>query len=358
VISGLAQTAKQTQSYPSHLPYAFSNFVWWSDDELHAQLKKRIPGLGDEIAPDSDALRKIREALKQMLKEKGIQAEVQSEEPSTFEFTAERAPGALPPAIFFSILTPEVLVDKVVITQVPEDPAASLRKSLQSREGHLYSSRGDWLVISNATEEMKSEGYLECGQVHVAHDTPRIEGNRWLVNLIVSVTPGPQYHIGSITADGGPLLKGVDLSRFFTLKPGDVAGTSPVSALGLQLEGFYIQKGYADVKVPSPPILDRDKALVSYHLEVTPGPIYHLHSLTIHNLDAEREKRVRQMLGLSVGGVYDGTAVGALFRKIGADPALAGYDFTYIPAMDDARAMVDLTLDFFKISDKGNVTVK
>src|ERR1039457_2728719 len=44
----LAQPAKPSPPYPTHLSYAFSNFVWWTDADLRAQLKKRIPGLGDE----------------------------------------------------------------------------------------------------------------------------------------------------------------------------------------------------------------------------------------------------------------------------------------------------------------------
>jgi hypothetical protein len=49
--AGLAQSAKPIQSYPAHLPYSFSNFVWWSNDELRGLLKERILNLGDEIAP-------------------------------------------------------------------------------------------------------------------------------------------------------------------------------------------------------------------------------------------------------------------------------------------------------------------
>jgi hypothetical protein len=45
-----AQNTKAAAKYPAHLPYSFSNFVWWSDGELRALLLKRIPGLGDEIA--------------------------------------------------------------------------------------------------------------------------------------------------------------------------------------------------------------------------------------------------------------------------------------------------------------------
>jgi hypothetical protein len=87
---GSGQTTKPAPSYPAHLPYSFGNFVWWSDEELRVLLKKRIPGLGDEIAPTTATEGRIRDALKAMLKEKGILAEIQSEEPSFSSFTGSR----------------------------------------------------------------------------------------------------------------------------------------------------------------------------------------------------------------------------------------------------------------------------
>ncbi len=103
----LAQTAKPASAYPTHLPYAFSNFVWWTDADLRAQLKKQIPGLGDEIAPDRPAESRIRETLKTLLKQKGVTADVITEDPSPWSLTAETAPGGSAPAIIFSILNPQ-----------------------------------------------------------------------------------------------------------------------------------------------------------------------------------------------------------------------------------------------------------
>jgi hypothetical protein len=51
--NGYSQTAHTVPDYPTRLPFGFSNFVWWGDDEIRVLLKSRIPGLGDEIAPNS-----------------------------------------------------------------------------------------------------------------------------------------------------------------------------------------------------------------------------------------------------------------------------------------------------------------
>ena len=248
----MGQTAAPNPSYPAHLPYSFSNFVWWSDDELRALLKKRIPGLGDEVATSTPAEGKIRDALTALLKEKGIAAEVQSSEPSDFALRGERAPGAPEPSVDFSVLSPKILVNKVFISTVPEDMNASLADTLKRREGHEYSAGQDWLVRSNTQDELQSKGYLEA-KIGVSHDVPRREVDHYTVNLRVSVDPGPQYRIGAISADGGPLLSGRDLSPYFAQKIGDTAGAGPFGPLAIQLRSLYLHYGYADLLIQAPP---------------------------------------------------------------------------------------------------------
>jgi hypothetical protein len=265
-----AQTAKPAFVYPSRLPYSFGNFVWWSNDELRALLKKRIPGLGDQIATTHAAEDQMRNALQAILKEKGIAAEVQSQEPSEFSLTAERDPEADAPTIGFFILSPQILIDKVVFTGAPESIATSLSENLRRREGHEYSAGQNWLVQSNAQEELIPKSYLE-GKVVISHDAPRHVGDHYVVNLLVTVDAGPQYRISSITADGGPLLVGRDLSPYFSLKVGDLAGYGPFGKLAGDLRPLYWHWGYADVVVQGPPVLDHEHALVSYHLDVIPG---------------------------------------------------------------------------------------
>lgn len=355
--AGWPQTAQPTQSYPAHLPYRFSNFVWWSDDDLRLLLKNRIPGLGDEIAPTSAAEGKVRDALKALLLEKQIVAEVQSEEPSPSAIGAERVPGAPEPAIVFSILTPQVVVDKVVVSQDATGLAASISEDLRPREGQRYSAEQDWWVRANVQEHLQADGYLEA-QVDVAHDAPRRDGDRYLVNLLVSVKPGQQYRISSISAGGGPLLPGRDFSSSFALKPGEVAGRAPFGRVPGELRAYYWRYGYADVDVHESSQLDRAHALVSYRLDVHPGPIYHLRSLTILNLNAEQESKVRALLGMKPGDVFDQMAVDGLYRKIPADPLLTGYGFAFSPKEDKAAALVDLSLDFHKVGGGGRITIR
>lgn len=356
-IVGSSQNSKWGKDYPAHLPYEFSNFVWWNNDELRAQLKKRIPGLGDEIATTSSAEQRVREALKALLKEKGIVAEVQSEDPSLSALKGERVAGAPEPAVVFSVLSPQVLVGKVIISHLSEDLARPVQENFDHWAGRNYSSGQDWLIQSGVEEALQPQGYLES-KAEVSHDAPRLEQGHYSVNILVAVDPGVQYRIASIEADGGPLLKGRDLSQFFGRRVGEIAVPDPFGRLAGELRAYYWRYGYADVSISGSPTLDRAHGLASYRLSVMPGPLYHLHSLTIHNLNAEQERRVREMLGLKVGDVFNLMAVNDLNRKLLSEPLLQDWGFSFSPVGDQKTAAMDLTLDFFRNSDNSSVTIK
>jgi len=351
------QTAATAQNYPSRLPYRFSNFVWWSDADLRAQLKSRIPGLSDEIAPGSADEGKVRDALTALLKAKQIVAEVQSEEPSSFALSAERAPGAPQPAIVFNIVSPRILVDKVVVPEDATGLADSVHQALARREGQRYSSGEDWSVEATAEEQLEAQGYLEA-TVSVTHDAPRPDGSRYLVNLLVSIIPGRQYRISSLSAGGGPLLPSRDLSPSFSSKPGDIAGAGVFGSAPADLRAYYWRYGYADVQTPVSKDLDRKNATVALRLNVVPGPLYRVRSLTIQNLSAEQESKARALLGLKPGDVFDQLAITNLYHKIPTDPLLAGYGFTFSPKEDKAAAVVDLTLDFYKKGRDSSITFR
>ncbi|MGD0940913.1 MAG: hypothetical protein ABR905_14495, partial [Terracidiphilus sp.] len=323
-----AQTAKPVSSYPARLPYSFGNFVWWSDGDLRTLLKKRIPGLGDQIPTTEASIDRMRDALRALVKENGITADIYSQEPSYFG--SARDPEAPEPSIQFSIIRPEILLSKVTLKVQPDDLTSLIHSQVLWGEGKPYSAFGEWITRSRIKEVLRQYGYLD-GQAQIVRLQPFREGDHFQVGLAVTVIAGPQYHVSSLTADGGPLLAGRDLSRFFNLKQGDIPGRDPLAGLASELFAFYQHHGYADVEIENDPVLDRDHALVSYHLRVIPGAVYHLRSITVEKLTAEQESKARELLGMSIGDLYVDEAITNLYHKIPDEPLLKGYSFSFGP---------------------------
>src|SRR5580692_1773432 len=80
-VSGQAPKAAP-QPVSERLPYTFNNFPWWTDAQIRAELKHRIPSLGDEVSRGSAQEAQVRDALTAMLASKGVRATVVSDEPS------------------------------------------------------------------------------------------------------------------------------------------------------------------------------------------------------------------------------------------------------------------------------------
>jgi outer membrane protein assembly factor BamA len=131
-----------------------------------------------------------------------------------------------------------------------------------------------------------------------------------------------------------------------------------LAGLASELRYLYLHYGYADVEIEPHPILDRNNALVSYHLDVIPGPIYHLRSLTVERLNAEQERKARELLSMRPGDIYLDEAISGLYHKIANEPLFKGYSLTYSMKRDKAASVIDLSLSFFKQDDKSTVTIR
>jgi outer membrane protein assembly factor BamA len=345
---GGAQTTGAESSARNKFPYSFSNFVWWSDADLRTELRRRIPSLGDEITRNSPAEAKINNVLTELLRRKGIDARVQSVEPSLDVFTQKRSPDAPPPSIVFSVLAPpSIVIETVVFENSPSDATELLSQTVSNMKGRSFSANlwADKLRIKQSLEQL---GYLSTS-VTLEHGQPTQQGDNYLVPVNAVIISGPKYHVLSVKADGGPLLKGRDLSPYFSLKPGDVATPNAFGRLAGSLRALYWHAGYPDVAFSGEPVLDSTRAFATYQFEVDPGPIYHLRSLKIENLDPSQQIEVENTLSLKAGDIYDALAVANLQSKLSAaGSALKGYGVSYSPQENKQDHIVDLTLSFYK----------
>jgi len=367
-VGNLVHGQESKPTYPTHLPYSFSNLVWWSDADLRAELKKRVPGLGDEVATTAAAEGRIRNAITAMLREKGIVGEVQSIEPSPSalrptppellaNMAEEDGPPQGKPAIEFELFRTQVLIGKVSVEANDQTAQQVAEGEVKSSEGHLFNQGGQTFSKWTVERALKRQGFFG-EQVFIRRMAPRKDGDRYLVDLQVIVDAGPLYHVASITADGGPLFAGNDLTRLLSVRAGDRAGPAPFGRIGPELRAYYEQNGFAAVQIKTNPVVDAEHATVSYALQVIPGPIFHLRTLTISKLNPQQETRVRELLGMKQGDVYRDRAITDLYHKISAEPLLNGYSFSFSPKRDINSESVDLSLSFFKNDDPGKVTVQ
>jgi hypothetical protein len=351
-----AQTPKTTTQQPvsEQLPYTFSNFPWWTDEQIRVELKHRIPSLGDEVGRGSAQEARVRDELTAMLVQKGVRATVVSDEPSQTSAVVSAFMKTLPfyipgtsqrPHIVFSISSPQILVGGLNVDASPEgDLVARVARQM---EGKPFDASAVVLQAHQLAEPLQRHGYLSA-EVVVTPGHPMRVGDSYYVPLRAEVSSGPLYHVGMISADGGPLLRGRDLSGYYDLQSGEVATPYAFDRLESSIMTVYFQSGYASVHFVDVPELDPEHATANYRLETVTGPQYRIRTVTVKNLSPTQEAEVRKMLALAPGDVYDQIAIDELHAKVQESTNLKGLDYSFAPATDRNLNVIDLTLDFFK----------
>jgi hypothetical protein len=357
-----AQTVREPQQPVSErLPYTFSNFAWWTDAQIRAELKHRIPSLGDEVGRGSAQEARVRDELTAMLASKGVRATVVSEEPSATQASVSAFMKTLPfyipgvsqrPHIVFSISSPQINVGGLDVDSSPEGDIVG--RVARQIEGKPFDVAAIPLEAHQLAEPLQRHGYLQA-EVIVTPGHPLHVGDTYYVPMRAEVSAGPLYHVGMISADGGPLLHSRDLSGYFDLQTGEVATPYAFDRLESSIMTVYFQAGYAAVHFVDRPELDPEHAIATYHLQTVTGPQYRIRTLTVRNLSPAQEREVRNLLALSPGDVYDQIAVDELHAKVQESANLKGLDYSFAPSTDRNLNVIDLTLDFFKDSAQSSL---
>lgn len=355
-VFGQATKAVQAPQQPVSelLPYSFSNFAWWTDAQIRSELKHRIPSLGDEVGRGSAQEAQVRDALTAMLAQKGVHATVVSDEPSPTSAVVSAFMKTLPfyipgtaqrPHIVFSISSPQILVGGIDVDSSPEGDLVS--RVARQMEGKPFDASAVALQAHQLAEPLQRHGYLSA-EVTASAGHPMRVGENYYVPIRAEVSAGPLYHVGMISADGGPLLKDRDLSGYYDLQTGEVATPYAFDRLESSIMTVYFQAGYASVHFVDQPVLDPEHATATYRLQTVTGPQYRLRTVTVKNLSPTQEAEVRKMLALAPGDVYDQIAVDELHAKVQESANLKGLDYSFAPSTDRNLNVIDLTLDFFK----------
>jgi len=338
-----AQT-KLKPTEPPSLPYSFSNFPWWSDDELRTALKQLAPYLEDRIPPHSKTSMSVRALLEHLLREKGIQAIVLVTEYTDSAVVTERTSQIPEPFIEYSIFSPKILFGH--ITCIPHKAISDNHVFDNFRLLTMREYRSDlWYQRTLLQKELARLGYMDS-KVLIKHDIPRFQNGTYLVDTVVEVEAGQQYRISALTVDGGPLLAGMDLTSYYDNSPGSITDDQPFKKLEKMISSIYQNAGYKFVRTHTIPTIDKEKLSVSFKLTVTPGTQYHLRRLYIEGLDKQLAEKVRSSVLIKPGDIYVDETVSNSILRIKKNELPNEYDIATSFRRDDKTGSVDLTLIF------------
>jgi outer membrane protein assembly factor BamA len=324
------------------LPAHFTNFVWWTPEELQTALKSRVPLFRGAVPISGNMQDTVSAALKAMVGEKGVTANVVA-------IPSVPQPGATPTAISFTIETPEVRIHSLTLAQASPTLQPKLEKVIKDQTGKPYEQDATRTAITTLVKDVYlNEGYLDIALVDLTYTTPKINPTAIDLDLTATISEGASYRISQLTWQGSDIFSAADFNKSIKLKPEDIASQQALRQSLAPLGHAYFAKGFQDARIQTSATLDRATHHVAYTIQVVPGDQYRLHSFKAVGLTDEQRKQFDSAWHMKPGDFYDVTYMTEFLKQNSSLQALRGYSANYKAFSDPNTHLVDLVITFVK----------
>ena len=331
----------KTKLVPAH----FENFVWFTDAELLAALKQRVPLFQDLVPLAGRLPDRISEALQALLSEKHYPGRVDflregQQEGGDFKSVVYKAeevsihirnvefPGASPEQAAFLASAASRLTDAEYIRSSLEAVARHDFVPLLLQRGYLKAFFGpsDARVVPSADNSTPTD----------------IE-----VDALLPVSPGKQYMVSGVDWKGTSSLPKADVSSLFHLTAGQPADAVKLARDCERLTAVYRSRGYMTAQVKPGPLMDDDKGTVHYYINVIEGDIYKMGELEILGLDTPSHDRLREAWKLREDQPYNPEYTKKFLDDAGPLlPRGAQYSIKISEELDAKTKTVDVTIHY------------
>jgi outer membrane protein assembly factor BamA len=323
------------------LPATFTNFVWWSPSELTTALKARVPLYIGLIPTTGNFQNSIISALKAMVAEKGVTANVVAVANSA-------QPGATPTSIGFAIDSPQVRVHTLTLVHASPSMQPRLDPVIKSQTDQPFDTNTTRTTITNAlTSAYHDAGYLDVA-INLAQAPPQVTPNSVDLAFTATLKEGQPYQLFQLNWPGSDVISTADFNKQVKMKPGDMASEAALNQSLSIITAAYFAKGFQDAKVKASATFDHLSHHVSYTITVDPGTQYHIHTVKALGLSAEQQKQFDSAWHMNPGDFYDANYLTNFLHNNSALQTLSGYSATYDAIADPNTHLVDLTITFAK----------
>jgi outer membrane protein insertion porin family len=323
------------------LPVIFENFVWFTPEELDAELRKRVPLFIGRVPEAGNLADSIREALTQILSEKNIKAEVAN---------IEMEPSASLPhaSMAYSVSSPQVTLRNVHLQGVAPDMAENVRNELSLLVAHPYREG----VGADANDQIlavyRDNGYLDAKLLNPQRSLITGADGGVDVDLNGTIEAGTPYRVKSITWPGTSLYSTSDFEKQNKLHPGDIASRKGLEYSTALIRSAYQHQGYMEVAVDPTPIRDTATHSVAYSFQAVPGAQYRVRSVQSLNLPPRQQQEFDRGWQMKAGDIYDADYIKTFLTKNTALRSFEGYNADFTTKADTETHLVDITIKFVR----------
>lgn len=280
------------------LPVQFSNFVWWTPQELESGLRVQVPLYAGRVPLNGDMLERLEKALVAMMEKKGIAGA------KVDQVTDSAGIGGPITATTLGLTTPEVRVGTIRLAG-SEATAAELERVQALLGGQEYDERSTRkALVQTAAGMYRDDGYLDATVTWGGHGEPKLVGMaRYDVDLNGTLTGDALYHVSEVAAKAVAPLSQAEVDKVLQIRKGDVVFANAVRLTQNRLTNEYENRGYLDAKVTVDVRKDTAAHTAACSVTMEPGEVYRVASVATEGFSADQQKEFEHSFHVKAGDV-------------------------------------------------------
>ena len=323
----------QVSDADKFVPARFSDFVWFTDEELRQKLHERIPLFNGELPISGRLPDQVSDVLQALLVEKGVPGNVEysqnthkddqnkndqakNAQPESDPFSDEPETSAPLQSIDYNVAGVSI---RIRHAEFPGAGASELPQ-LQAAAEKLTDREYSRAYMKSFVEHTLLALYHERGYLKAACALPEPKVVKGVgpgagesgppptfVDVTFPLTPGLQYKLAGAHWSGNQEISSETLQGLLHNKTGQPANTIQLQDDLRAVQELYGSRVYVTTTIKAEAAFDDTAATVNYHLIVNEGAVYHMGELEFRGIDNSLTDRLRAAWKLRPGDVYDAT---------------------------------------------------
>jgi outer membrane protein insertion porin family len=309
------------------VPARFSDFVWFTDEELRKQVHERVPLFDGELPTNGRLPEQVSDVLQAMLVERAV--------PGVVEYVRTTGKNAKLESIDYNVAGVSIRIHHAEFPGASADALPLLQAAAEKLTDREYSRAYMGSFIEHSILPIfREHGYLKiaCAAAEPkviklpAGETGGSQQPPTFVDVTFPVTPGIQYKLTGWDWTGNKAIPTEELQPLLHAKAGQIADTVQLADDLKGVQELYGSRGYilASVKVDAE--FDDVAGTVAYRLKVNEDSQFHMGELEFRGIDNSLTAKLRAAWKIRPGDVYD-----------------ASYLKEFLP---QARKLLPVTLDW------------
>ncbi|MCU1304745.1 MAG: hypothetical protein JWQ87_5029 [Candidatus Sulfotelmatobacter sp.] len=290
------------------VPARFTDFVWFTDEELRRKVHEHIPLFSGELPTTGHLSDEVSDVLQAVLVENSI--------PGHVEYQRKTDSGGHLQTIDYNIAGVSIRIRQVEFPGAGDGELAALQTAAEKLIDREYSREFMDSFIEHALlPTFHQRGYLKatCSAPQpkaVRSAASESNGDRpkpTFVDVVFPVTAGKQYKLGGWDWAGNKEFPAEALNPLLRARVGQPANTVQLEDDLKAVRDLYGSRGYilASIKVDAQ--FDDAAGTVGLRLAVDEGSVYRMGDLEFRGIDNNLTARLRAAWKIRPGDVFDAT---------------------------------------------------